>query len=199
MFSLPCNFTNFPYLQDEVDKLITSTLREREQEIIRLYYGLGNECLTWEDISRRSDCKLTIFLTYCHNWLRYILLCFDVLNLSHVVPKYLQENIRWIAVVPVKVAPIFFLTLWSLTVEEMLIDALHALPDIFCCLWGSRIGLSRERVRQVGLVALEKLKHAARKRRLDAMLVHHWTPHHRRGHVMHIYYYTGRVFKSYFL
>ncbi|XP_051138040.1 RNA polymerase sigma factor sigA isoform X2 [Andrographis paniculata] len=73
---------------DEVEKLITSTLREREREIIRLYYGLGNECLTWEDISRR-------------------------------------------------------------------------------------IGLSRERVRQVGLVALEKLKHAARKRRLDAMLVQH--------------------------
>lgn len=75
-------------LKDEVDKLITSTLREREQEIIRLYYGLDKECLTWEDISRR-------------------------------------------------------------------------------------IGLSRERVRQVGLVALEKLKHAARKRRLDAMLVQH--------------------------
>lgn len=35
----------------------------------------------------------------------------------------------------------------------------------------NRIGLSRERVRQVGLVALEKLKHAARKRRLDAMLI----------------------------
>ncbi|KAI3472516.1 hypothetical protein Pfo_028010 [Paulownia fortunei] len=75
-------------LKDEVDKLITLTLRERERDIIRLYYGLDNECLTWEDISRR-------------------------------------------------------------------------------------IGLSRERVRQVGLVALEKLKHAARKRRLDAMLVQH--------------------------
>ncbi|KAK6155286.1 hypothetical protein DH2020_009534 [Rehmannia glutinosa] len=73
-------------LKDEVDKLITLTLRERERDIIRLYYGLDNECLTWEDISRR-------------------------------------------------------------------------------------IGLSRERVRQVGLVALEKLKHAARKRRLDAMLL----------------------------
>ncbi|GFP84910.1 RNA polymerase sigma factor siga [Phtheirospermum japonicum] len=73
-------------LKDEVDKLITLTLREREREIIRLYYGLDNESLTWEDISRR-------------------------------------------------------------------------------------MGLSRERVRQVGLVALEKLKHAARKRRLDAMLV----------------------------
>lgn len=35
----------------------------------------------------------------------------------------------------------------------------------------SRIGLSRERVRQVGLVALEKLKHAARRKRLEAMLV----------------------------
>ncbi|KAK4480577.1 hypothetical protein RD792_013655 [Penstemon davidsonii] len=75
-------------LKDEVDKLINSTLRERERDIIRLYYGLDNECLTWEDISRR-------------------------------------------------------------------------------------IGLSRERVRQVGLVALEKLKHAARNRRLEAMLIKH--------------------------
>ncbi|CAK9165993.1 unnamed protein product [Ilex paraguariensis] len=75
-------------LKDEVNKLISTTLRERERDIIRLYYGLDNECLTWEDISRR-------------------------------------------------------------------------------------IGLSRERVRQVGLVALEKLKHAARKRRLEAMLVKH--------------------------
>lgn len=36
------------------------------------------------------------------------------------------------------------------------------------------MGLSRERVRQVGLVALEKLKHAARKRNTEAMLVKHW-------------------------
>ncbi|KAB2005185.1 hypothetical protein E1A91_D11G259900v1 [Gossypium mustelinum] len=36
-----------------------------------------------------------------------------------------------------------------------------------------RIGLSRERVRQVGLVALEKLKHAARKKKMEAMLVKH--------------------------
>nr|AKC88634.1 sigma factor [Monsonia emarginata] len=36
-----------------------------------------------------------------------------------------------------------------------------------------RMGLSRERVRQVGLVALEKLKHAARKRKLEALLVMH--------------------------
>ncbi|CAK9180876.1 unnamed protein product, partial [Ilex paraguariensis] len=81
---------NFPrtLAPDEVNKLISTTLRERERDIIRLYYGLDNECLTWEDISRR-------------------------------------------------------------------------------------IGLSRERVRQVGLVALEKLKHAARKRRLEAMLVKH--------------------------
>ncbi|XP_057766933.1 RNA polymerase sigma factor sigA [Salvia miltiorrhiza] len=75
-------------LKDEVDKLISVTLRQREQEIIRLYYGLDNECLTWEDISRR-------------------------------------------------------------------------------------MGLSRERVRQVGLVALEKLKHAARKTGLEAMLLQH--------------------------
>ncbi|KAK9271808.1 hypothetical protein L1049_002173 [Liquidambar formosana] len=75
-------------LKDEVNKLISTTLGERERDIIRLYYGLDNECLTWEDISRR-------------------------------------------------------------------------------------IGLSRERVRQVGLVALEKLKHAARKRKMEAMLVKH--------------------------
>ncbi|KAM0041446.1 putative RNA polymerase sigma-70 region 3, RNA polymerase sigma-70 region 2 [Helianthus debilis subsp. tardiflorus] len=75
-------------LKDEVNKLMTTSLREREREIIRLYYGLDNEFLTWEDISRR-------------------------------------------------------------------------------------MGLSRERVRQVGLVALEKLKHAARKTNLDAMLVEH--------------------------
>ncbi|KAL8141537.1 hypothetical protein V2J09_014569 [Rumex salicifolius] len=73
-------------LKSEVNSLINVTLREREREIIRLYYGLDNECLTWEDISKR-------------------------------------------------------------------------------------IGLSRERVRQVGLVAMEKLKLAARKKRLEAMLV----------------------------
>ncbi|EOA35041.1 hypothetical protein CARUB_v10020145mg [Capsella rubella] len=73
-------------LKEEVSKLITATLGEREREIIRLYYGLDKECLTWEDISKR-------------------------------------------------------------------------------------IGLSRERVRQVGLVALEKLKHAARKRKMEAMIL----------------------------
>ncbi|KAI7732947.1 hypothetical protein M8C21_011427 [Ambrosia artemisiifolia] len=79
---------NNPWHGDEVNKLMTTTLREREREIIRLYYGLDNEFLTWEDISRR-------------------------------------------------------------------------------------MGLSRERVRQVGLVALEKLKNAARKTNLEAMLVEH--------------------------
>ncbi|CAF2141149.1 unnamed protein product [Brassica napus] len=73
-------------LKDEVSKLISATLGEREREIIRLYYGLDKECLTWEDISKR-------------------------------------------------------------------------------------IGLSRERVRQVGLVALEKLKHAARKSKMEAMIL----------------------------
>ncbi|EXB29118.1 RNA polymerase sigma factor rpoD [Morus notabilis] len=75
-------------LKEEVNKLINTTLGERETDIIRLYYGLDNECLTWEDISKR-------------------------------------------------------------------------------------IGLSRERVRQVGLVALEKLKHAARRKQMEAMLVKH--------------------------
>lgn len=40
-------------LQHEVNRLITETLGEREREIIRLYYGLDKECLTWEDISKR--------------------------------------------------------------------------------------------------------------------------------------------------
>ncbi|KAL8248087.1 hypothetical protein R6Q59_009303 [Mikania micrantha] len=74
-------------LKEEVRNLIKMTLGEREREIIHLYYGLDNEYLTWEDISRRK-------------------------------------------------------------------------------------GLSRERVRQVGLVALEKLKHAARNTNLAAMLVY---------------------------
>ncbi|XP_068651361.1 RNA polymerase sigma factor sigA-like isoform X2 [Aristolochia californica] len=73
------------FLKDDVNKLLNTTLSERERVIVRLYYGLDNDCLTWEDISKQ-------------------------------------------------------------------------------------IGLSRERVRQVGLVALEKLKHAARKRRLESML-----------------------------
>ncbi|KAF5735292.1 putative RNA polymerase sigma factor rpoD [Tripterygium wilfordii] len=75
-------------LKEEVNKLINSTLQERERDIIRLYHGLDDKCLTWEDISKR-------------------------------------------------------------------------------------IGLSRERVRQVGLVALEKLKNAARKRNMEAMLMKH--------------------------
>lgn len=41
------------HMQDEVNKLIHMTLGEREREIIRLYYGLDNEYLTWEDISKR--------------------------------------------------------------------------------------------------------------------------------------------------
>ncbi|KAM7274103.1 hypothetical protein ACFE04_028767 [Oxalis oulophora] len=76
-------------LKGEVNKLINTTLRKRERDIIRLYYGLdNNDCLTWEDISKR-------------------------------------------------------------------------------------VGLSRERSRQVGLVALEKLKLAARKKKMEAMLVEH--------------------------
>ncbi|XP_074280484.1 RNA polymerase sigma factor sigA-like [Silene latifolia] len=75
-------------LKYEVSHLIDTALREREREIIRLYYGLDDEPLTWEEISKR-------------------------------------------------------------------------------------IGLSRERVRQVGLIAFEKLKHAARKTKMDALLVKH--------------------------
>ena len=40
-------------LQHEVSDLIDTTLKEREREIIRLYYGLHDESLTWEEISKR--------------------------------------------------------------------------------------------------------------------------------------------------
>ncbi|PWA69049.1 RNA polymerase sigma-70 [Artemisia annua] len=40
-------------LKKEVNKLINTTLGERERYIIRLYYGLDNECLTWEEIGKR--------------------------------------------------------------------------------------------------------------------------------------------------
>lgn len=73
------------YLKEEVNKLLNSTLTERERDIIRLYHGIGKQCHTWEDISRQ-------------------------------------------------------------------------------------FGLSRERVRQVGLIAMQKLKHAARRKKLDALL-----------------------------
>lgn len=49
----PCQLTWLTCLQDEVNRLIALTLGEREREIIRLYYGLDKECLTWEDISKR--------------------------------------------------------------------------------------------------------------------------------------------------
>lgn len=72
--------------KEEVKQCIKSTLEEREQRIIHLYFGFDGEGLSWEDISRE-------------------------------------------------------------------------------------VGLSRERVRQIGLVALEKLKHAARKKELEAFLM----------------------------
>ncbi|GJW64376.1 RNA polymerase sigma factor sigA-like protein, partial [Tanacetum coccineum] len=84
----PWHGVNEAALKDEVNKLISTTLGERERYIICLYYGLDNECLTWEEI-------------------------------------------------------------------------------------GKRIGLSREGVRKIGLAAIEKLKHAAKKTRLEAMLVKH--------------------------
>lgn len=59
--------------------------------------------------------------------------------------------------------------------ERDIIRLYHGI-DSECHTWediSRRFGLSRERVRQVGLVALEKLKHAARRRRLEAMLVKH--------------------------
>ncbi|KAJ6850191.1 RNA polymerase sigma factor sigA [Iris pallida] len=59
--------------------------------------------------------------------------------------------------------------------ERDIIRLYHGI-DSECHTWediSRRFGLSRERVRQVGLVALEKLKHVARRRRLEAMLVKH--------------------------
>nr|GFB68512.1 RNA polymerase sigma factor sigA-like [Tanacetum cinerariifolium] len=41
-------------LKAEVRNLIKTTLGQREREIIYLYYGLDNEYLTWEDISRST-------------------------------------------------------------------------------------------------------------------------------------------------
>ncbi|XP_042472680.1 RNA polymerase sigma factor sigA-like [Zingiber officinale] len=58
--------------------------------------------------------------------------------------------------------------------ERDIIRLYHGI-DSECHTWeeiGKQLGLSRERVRQVGLVAMEKLKHVARRRRLEAMLKH---------------------------
>ncbi|KAH7687120.1 Sigma3 and sigma4 domains of RNA polymerase sigma factors protein [Dioscorea alata] len=76
------------YLKDEVNRLLHTTLSKREQDIVRLYHGVGRDSHTWEDI-------------------------------------------------------------------------------------GKHYGLSRERVRQVGLVAFQKLKLAAKKQRMEALLVKH--------------------------
>ncbi|CAL9071193.1 unnamed protein product [Musa textilis] len=59
--------------------------------------------------------------------------------------------------------------------EREIIRLYHGI-DSECHTWediGKQFGLSRERVRQVGLVAMEKLKHVARRRKLEAVLVKH--------------------------
>ncbi|KAG6478285.1 hypothetical protein ZIOFF_061720 [Zingiber officinale] len=64
---------------------------------------------------------------------------------------------------------------WSLKRERDIIRLYHSI-DSECHTWeeiGKQFGLSRERVRQVGLVSMEKLKHVARRRRLEAMLMNH--------------------------
>ncbi|XP_078179033.1 sigma factor A [Carex rostrata] len=56
--------------------------------------------------------------------------------------------------------------------ERKIIRSYHGIGGD-CLTWvdiGKQFGLSRERVRQVGLVAMEKLKHAARNRDLEALL-----------------------------
>lgn len=40
-------------LREDVNKFLSSTLTEREQVIIRLYYGLDTHSCTWEDVSKR--------------------------------------------------------------------------------------------------------------------------------------------------
>ncbi|CAI0395212.1 unnamed protein product [Linum tenue] len=62
------------------------------------------------------------------------------------------------------------------SIDEREIIRLYYGLDTKCLTWediSKRIGLSRERVRQVGLVALEKLKLAARKRKMETMLLKH--------------------------
>ncbi|KAG6475473.1 hypothetical protein ZIOFF_064693 [Zingiber officinale] len=59
--------------------------------------------------------------------------------------------------------------------ERDIIRLYHGI-DSECHTWeeiGKQFGLSRERVRQVGLVSMEKLKHVARRRRLEVMLMNH--------------------------
>ncbi|XP_074567252.1 RNA polymerase sigma factor sigA-like [Curcuma longa] len=59
--------------------------------------------------------------------------------------------------------------------ERDIIRLYHGI-DSECHTWeeiGKQFGLSRERVRQVGLVSMEKLKHVARRRRLEAMVTNH--------------------------
>ncbi|XP_058729521.1 RNA polymerase sigma factor sigA isoform X2 [Vicia villosa] len=51
--NIPWNGVDEWALKEEVNRLINATLVEREREIVRLYYGLDKECLTWEDISKR--------------------------------------------------------------------------------------------------------------------------------------------------
>lgn len=43
----------FQSIQDEVKKLLYTTLSKREREIIRLYHGIDSECHTWEDIGKQ--------------------------------------------------------------------------------------------------------------------------------------------------
>lgn len=75
----------------------------------------------------------------------------------------------------------FFYRIWSIAqpayISIFIRLSCHQTPkDIWplYVIWSSRIGLSREGVRQIGLVAQEKLKNAAKKTRLEAMLVKHW-------------------------
>ncbi|XP_045828856.1 RNA polymerase sigma factor sigA [Trifolium pratense] len=88
-----------------------------------------------------------------------------------------SENIPWIGVdewaLKEEVNKLINVTLVE---REREIVRLYYGLDKKCLTWeeiSKRIGLSRERVRQVGLVALEKLKHAARKKELEAMLFEH--------------------------
>lgn len=57
--------------------------------------------------------------------------------------------------------------------EQNVNDILSKLTKCSVCSEIFSIGLSRERVRQVGLVALEKLKKAAKTRKMEAMLLKH--------------------------
>lgn len=84
-------------LQDEVRNLIKMTLGEREREIIYLYYGLDNEYLTWEDISRRYNKSTTIqYLHSIHIPVKICKKCMSwTVNTCDMGFKLVKDNVKF--------------------------------------------------------------------------------------------------------